>query len=79
MFATRFVLNSPRPHVSQIVTVRLEDMQDEEFLEKCLIEVISIFEECGADDQASKGPRFVESLKQRLNDLSYQGRITGKV
>lgn len=74
MFVSRRVLNATDPSVGQIAKLAVDGI-DETLLGGALSEVRRIYDDLGADDQAAKGPKFVERLVKRLSKLSFTGRM----
>ena len=75
MFIARRSLNNTNLSANQLSKLNLESI-DADLLEDCTLEVNTIFEKFGSDDQASKGPNFVKALSDRLKKTTYKSRLT---
>lgn len=75
MFATWLSLNTTSPHSEDIANLDI-DLVDDALLESSRSEIWRLYTELGADDQVAKGTTLVERVKQQLQALTYEGRVT---
>lgn len=74
MFATLLLLNTSEVKPDKIANLSVDGF-DDELLEQCLQEVVTIYQQMGDNDQVAKGPEFVQKLVERLSQMIYQGRL----
>ena len=74
MFVARRALD--RLNLTASDVVRLSTISiDDSFFESCYLDVRTIYDKLGADDQAAKGPEFVKKLQERLEQVTKRRRL----
>jgi len=75
MFSTRYFLNKLDPLPADVAYLDIDSI-GKDTIDKSFLETRKIFRSLGGDDKVSKGKEFLNSLKNRLSELTYIGRIT---
>jgi hypothetical protein len=75
MLVSRLLLNSTSATPQEIAAIEVDSI-DDDLIDRAVSEVRQIYDRLGSDDQVAKGREFVEAVRQRLTELTYQGRVT---
>ncbi|GAI16790.1 unnamed protein product [marine sediment metagenome] len=68
MYASATIANKLAPTPNDILKIEISKL-DTTFLRKCLVPVFETYASLGGDDQAAKGPEFVQLLKEKLRSV----------
>jgi len=75
MLVSRMAANQATPTSEQIAKIDINKL-DASFLEGCFATASQAYNRQGGNDQAAKGPRLVEKLKQKLERSLYKSRLS---